>query len=777
MKKLLILLSGLLIFPAFAEVAPQWYYEDEFVEDVVAEPTAAELSNAGVVSAPVNSAPNLIATPSVASGRIAAPTRSVSRAAIAPATATQTVSARAATVSRSANSRAGIAARATGMNDSAVVARRASDNAGPNTARAATEIPVSPTPLYNASATEQARIGVRSPSTGMMARGGSVARATSSGPAERYDEPDKSAALEKLAQMTDFCKASYMNCMDNFCNVLDDNQGRCSCSVNIKNYAKSEDSLKSATEALQKVALDIQYLGLTAEEVKTMYVGTEAENAMRGLTDTTDNKREMDDVLKLLVKIKTPTSSSGLSLSSTSDFTDMVSSMFSDSGFDFGTLFGIGGGKAASISNQRGKDLYDTATARCKTAVITDCAAQGVDTNVIQNSYDLEIDKQCIQYQRSLEDSLTSMNRMVINGQNFLKQARLKVAAEKNSYEDTISCVNALDSCMQNDFVCGDEYEACLDPSGKYIVDGKVIIGSLPGQSGDITGNLYKTIWKGAAANNAWADAGSLSEFITANQGETSSNAVASIIGYIENKIGKNKDGVNDGMCVSSTLNKCQRITYTKTGKDPVYNPKNEVVKTFFNRTLRTIKANQDDILAKYAEGCRDEVYSCLSNNGAAGGTASAKTMAKRACLSYAKTCASVTGAIASTATDSQAATGANTMMDDILAQFENVEPCATADGSGSKNASGTCVLSSCNSGKYLNETTCTACPAGYYCVGGATSPMPITACAAGKTTATGQNANDATPCTVSCTANATADVCPSCPLGVSSTAGTCKTS
>ena len=64
--------------------------------------------------------------------------------------------------------------------------------------------------------------------------------------------------------------------MDNFCNVLDDNQGRCSCSANLSNYAETEEALKQATEDLQDVALQIQYIGLTADEVETLFTQTEA---------------------------------------------------------------------------------------------------------------------------------------------------------------------------------------------------------------------------------------------------------------------------------------------------------------------------------------------------------------------------------------------------------------------------------------------------------------------------------------------------------------------
>ena len=45
------------------------------------------------------------------------------------------------------------------------------------------------------------------------------------------------------------------------------------------------------------------------------------------------------------------------------------------------------------------------------------------------------------------------------------------VKQNKNTY-DLRGCVTALDECMRTDFVCGDDYENCLDPSGKYIVNG-----------------------------------------------------------------------------------------------------------------------------------------------------------------------------------------------------------------------------------------------------------------------------------------------------------------
>ena len=60
---------------------------------------------------------------------------------------------------------------------------------------------------------------------------------------------------------------------------------------------------------------------------------------------------------------------------------------------------------------------------------------QGVDISIVSNSYDMEIDKQCVAYERSLTDANEEMNQTVRNAKSVLQRARLLVAQEKNSYD------------------------------------------------------------------------------------------------------------------------------------------------------------------------------------------------------------------------------------------------------------------------------------------------------------------------------------------------------
>jgi hypothetical protein len=229
----------------------------------------------------------------------------------------------------------------------------------------------------------------------------------------------------------------------------------------------------------------------------------------------------------------------------------------------------------------------------------------------------------------------------VRNAKSVLQKARLVVAQQKNSY-DLRGCINALDSCMQDDFVCGSDYENCLDPTGKYIVNGGVIVGSEPGVSG---GNLTSTSTSATGLYSVWNytgsttwGAGTIDAFINQYIGLPAATPM-SMVDYLEQKIGYNDptDGKNYGMCMS-ILNKCQDQTYNRTTGD--YERDNDVVRGYLQRTLIQIKSVQDEVLSDYSENCITDVSTCLASNNY-GTNASTAT---NACKSIIRTCASVTG-------------------------------------------------------------------------------------------------------------------------------------
>ncbi|MBR6363791.1 MAG: hypothetical protein IKS08_01745 [Alphaproteobacteria bacterium] len=713
MKRFAMFLGGLLILPAFGEVAPVFYdeYDMEYVDadyaddayyddaDVIEEEefeetdkksvkTPVKVSRQQVVSRNIaNRSTASRVTPSnatsVASGR-GKSTGNSSRAvaartttAVSPRTnASRTVSSRTATTSatRAAAARAtGGATRTTTTRTGTVassgvksssVARTSTNSSGSRISRAArTQNKVvtlsgnenivgaqtglyynpneksEPTSLYNSN-----RASIRTSST----RRAPVLRASSmSGLSTETAAPvaKDTSEMDELAELTDYCKAQYMACMDNYCNVLDENQGRCSCSANLKNYAKSEAALKQATEDLQDVAQKIQYIGLSAREVETLFSQTEAELKMQSNVDTSQLKTSLDKVKEMIIDAKSgnvSTSSSGMSF----DISGLLDFTIDSTGFDLSSFLGGLAGGNNNVSNQRGEELFKTATTRCKANVLRACTAQGVDASIITNAYDLEIDKECIAYEKSLNESNEQMTATVRNAQGVLQKARLMVAKSKNEY-DMRGCINALDACMQDEFVCGSDYENCLDPSGRYIVNGEIVVGSQPGHAIDpelaanvssvMTSdvcdiNLYRT-WdfpdsqcagydgtytSAFQQNNAWGSGenDTLAKYIDATVVTgAAKKASINMSEYLQRKIGYVEGDKNFGMCVG-VLNKCQDYTYTGKGTNVKYNQENEVVKQYLSRVLVQIKAKQDQVLSEYAESCITDVSSCLAQNG-----------------------------------------------------------------------------------------------------------------------------------------------------------------
>ncbi len=782
MKRLALFIGGLLVLPAFAEVAPIFYTENDAMEyadamydengfliisdeeivdadtDVVTQKTPVKASRAPVNSTPVgtrttasraiptsgtsatsgrgsangnssravaartttNASPRSTASRTVASRGTSATSPRTTATITSTRTTTNTAATRAAATRATGGSSRASANGASVARTGTVAGRTAT--AGRTTAARTTKTSAG---VARATTTGAGRISVNSErvnpgakvgTTTLVAgvsanadgtttlynannRSGSTSRmptirmaSLNSGSTDEVSIAATTAEMDDLAELTDYCKAQYASCMDNYCNVLDDNQGRCSCSGNLKSYAKTEAALKSATEELQEVAQKIQYIGLTTREVETLFAETAAEETMRQKgTDNSALKTSLDKVKNMIIDVKSGGTTSSTDTGLNFDLSGLLEFSFDSTGFDLASLFGTS--SAGSVSNQRGEELYKTAAARCKTSVLKACTARGVDASLITNAYDLEIDRECMAYERSLNDSNDEMLATVRNAKSVLQKARLMVAQQKNAY-DMRGCINALDACMQDEFVCGSDYENCLDPTGRYIVNGEIVVGSQPGHAIDpelsnnvasvMTSdvcrvNLYRT-WNFLKDNgdveqcvahtgnsngptyesypstydqhNAWGSGTGdtlvayIENTVTGIPDKTSENMSR----YLQNKIGYNKDNRNFGMCMS-VLNKCQDYTYTNSNE--TYNPKNEVIKQYLGRILVQIKAKQDEILANYAETCVSDVTTCLNQNGypydvEPGDWSSAETVkaniAVNACRAQVVTCMSVNG-------------------------------------------------------------------------------------------------------------------------------------
>ena len=240
MKRLIVVLSGLLVLPAFADVTPT---NNDATNTPIAQPSRATPRG--------NATANRAASRVVPSTGVSVNSREVntrnsqsSRNATTARTGIQTVER---TTSNNIGRVATRPSRNIGENMNTVSARRAmpADTNPGVTARVGM---VTPTVATRISSRSNTALQARAPTA--ISVSSPVATTSEEIVTTTAEKQTAISNMDDIVQMTDYCKAQYTSCMDNFCNVLDDNQGRCSCSKNIKNYEKTETALKAATEAL-----------------------------------------------------------------------------------------------------------------------------------------------------------------------------------------------------------------------------------------------------------------------------------------------------------------------------------------------------------------------------------------------------------------------------------------------------------------------------------------------------------------------------------------------
>lgn len=438
--------------------------------------------------------------------------------------------------------------------------------------------------------------------------------------------------LEQKAALNKSCQDQYNDCMDQFCAVIDANQKRCSCSANLAKYVAVEDAVKEANTKLNEIAQNIRYVGLSADEITAIMSATEAEEAMTGITDTTENRILLSRIENMIKDPKTTSTSSyavdsyGL-LDIDLDFSsEDLSDMFS---LDFLS------GSNNSFSNLRGGELYKAAKRRCET-VIKQCREVGATAEQITGNYDLAIDKDCIAY----EQGLTKMNETLVSNvrsaTRMLQKARLAVLQNQNTY-DAIGCIGALETCMKDDMVCGDNYFKCLDPTKEFIDEnGNVVLGQN-------INNIQKFM---AEYNNAAIDSSKLQTAYgtTINNDSCAGNANDGrcVIKYLLSKIGTQPDATVEGLC-RPVLDKCRAYTYDDRG---AYKSYNDIVVNYIQRAMVNIKAAQYQIVSDYASTCLNDIATCYNNQvsqinswSATAAASSVYNIMRGACRNVALTC------------------------------------------------------------------------------------------------------------------------------------------
>ena len=445
--------------------------------------------------------------------------------------------------------------------------------------------------------------------------------------------------LEQTATLNKSCQEQYNECMDQFCAVVDANQGRCSCSANLNQYTKVEEAVKDANTQLNEVAQRIRYVGLSADEIRAIMTETEAEEALSGAVDTSETRNmleEIEDLIRDPVSNTSYYSDTSLGLDMDLDFTSDTTDMFS--------LNFLNTDSTSSFSNLRGRELYNAAKKRCNT-ILTQCKSAGATPNQITGNYDLAIDKDCAAYENGLKKMNETLVSNVRSANRMLQKARLAVLQNKNQY-DAKGCIGALEKCMKDDMVCGDNYFKCVDPTKKYIDEnGEVVLGQ---KISDILD--FMTNYNNATIDDKFLEYAYSEQKIdianckkSASDNQTGGNDGSCVAKYLLQKIGTKQKVTDEGLC-RAVLDKCQRYTYDASGN---YKSYNDVVVNYVQRAMVNVRAAQHQAISDYASSCMVDIAQCYNQQvtqvnawSSAASVNSIYNVMRGACRNVALTCA-----------------------------------------------------------------------------------------------------------------------------------------
>ena len=448
--------------------------------------------------------------------------------------------------------------------------------------------------------------------------------------------------LDLTSDLNASCQQQYNDCMDQFCNVIDANQGRCSCSAMLDDYVEVEEAVTDANNQLNEVAQRIRYVGLSADEIRAIMNETEAEEALSGARDTSETRSMLDEIEDLIsdpISTSSSYSSSSMSfgLDMNLDFSANVADIFSLDFLNTGT---------SSLSNLRGTSLYNAARNRCRT-VLQECEDAGANIDQITANYDLAVDRDCIEYGQGLTKMNETLVSNVRSANLMLQKARLAVRQNQNQY-DGKGCIAALDACMTDEMVCGADYNKCLDPTKRYIDEnGEVVIGQDITKITEFMANYNNAKIDRSFLNRSYGINTTLDpEFCAAEATDTEDdkggNDGRCIAKYLLQKIGTNEVATAEGLC-RPVLDKCRAYTYD----DDRYIPYNDIVVNYVQRAMVNIRAQQQRIISDYSSTCILDVANCYNQQvtqvnawSSTANVSSIYSVMRGACRNVALTCA-----------------------------------------------------------------------------------------------------------------------------------------
>ncbi len=246
------------------------------------------------------------------------------------------------------------------------------------------------------------------------------------------------------------CKKSYFTCMDQFCALKNDDYRRCSCSDRVAALASSRESLIETGNQITVFNENLDTVGMTASQAKSLHTATDGENALT--SDTSASKALLQAIMNSIRGGDTTVGGKYANLNSI------------DMSFDSSIAFGTSD-NGQIIASYNGQNLYSAVYPQCRNAVRDDCNNASLQRAV--TAYLMAIEQDCNTVQTAIEQKQKELKYAVRESSAMLDLARVENRQKHNS-DDMTTCINNVEAAILSEEVCGANYHKCLD-NGEFI--------------------------------------------------------------------------------------------------------------------------------------------------------------------------------------------------------------------------------------------------------------------------------------------------------------------
>ena len=316
--------------------------------------------------------------------------------------------------------------------------------------RAATIIPIASSSGRTSSSISRATTTRSSstPVTSVLSRSATTSASTTARAA--IDTVSEAVSGTRTGAEYEQCKSAYFSCMDQFCQLKNDDYRRCSCSNRVFDLDEIRDVMQDANDQLTVFTENLDVVGMTAEQATAMKTASEGENALTA--DTSASKQLLQAIMNSI---------RGEDSSVSGKYSDLNSITLA---FDTANAFGTAD-SGQIIATYNGQNLYNAVYPQCREAVRADCTDAQLQRAI--TAYLMAIEQDCNTVQSAIENQQKEMKSAVRESSALLDLARVENRQNHNS-SDMATCLTNVENAILSEEVCGAGYHKCLD-NGEFI--------------------------------------------------------------------------------------------------------------------------------------------------------------------------------------------------------------------------------------------------------------------------------------------------------------------